>query len=431
MVLFAQDRASRLMAELSGAKVAVGRVDVAAPLPRPRAFAFRTEKVSELLGAPVEAATTERVLGRLGFRLLGRPGALTVEVPSWRGDVEGPADLVEEVARSIGYGEVPAAMPRGAAELAGEAKPAAVEGRVRAALAAVGLDEVLNYSFVSAKVLEVLTPGQRPIAVKNPLSADQAVMTTTRLAGLLENLKRNRNRQVDDVRLYELGRVYRPSTGPGASQPAEETQVLAGVLSGSRSPLQWGKAREPLDFYDLKGAVVQLLEAAGVLDAEYRAAQGGALLHPRSACEVRVGERTLGVLGELHPQVAEALDLPRGIYVFELDFEAIVASANLKRPYRGVPRFPAVLRDLAVVLDDQVPAADVVAAIRAAGGGLVEDVAIFDVYRGSKIPGGKKSLAFAIRYRAADRTLTDEESGKAHALVVERLAARFSAELRA
>lgn len=431
MVLFAQDRASRLLAELCGARVAMGRIDAAAPQPGPRVFAFRRERVSELLGTPVEPAVVDRVLGRLGFKLSGSPGALAVEVPSWRGDVEGPADLVEEVARSIGYGEVPAAMPRGAAELLGEAKPAVVEARVRTALAAAGLDEVLNYSFVPAKVLELLTPGQRPIAVKNPLSAEQAVMTTTRLAGLLENLKRSRNRQVDDVRLYELGRVYRPSSSPGARQPADETRVLAGVLFGSRSPLQWGKPREPVDFYDLKGTVEQVLEAAGAADAVYRLAEGVPMLHPRSACEVRAGDLRLGILGELHPKVAEALDLTREIYVFELDFDAVVAAAKLKRPYRGVPRFPAVLRDLAVILDDKVPAAEVVAAIRASGGGLVEDVAIFDVYRGIKIPSGKKSLAFAIRYRAADRTLTDEESGKAHAQVVERLAARFGAELRA
>jgi phenylalanyl-tRNA synthetase beta chain len=157
------------------------------------------------------------------------------------------------------------------------------------------------------------------------------------------------------------------------------------------------------------------------------------MLHPRSACEVRVGERRLGQMGELHPIAAQALGLPRdpSVFVFELDFEALVAAANPLRPYRGLPRFPAVLRDLAVVLDDKVSAAAVLATIREAGGGLVEDAVLFDVYHGLNIPPGKKSLAFAIRYRASERTLTDEESGKAHAQVVERLASRFGAQLRA
>jgi phenylalanyl-tRNA synthetase beta chain len=432
-VLFAQDRATRLLAELCGATVAVGRVDAAGPERKPRTFALRTARVGELLGAPIAPQTTQAVLTRLGFKLEGGPDTVTVEVPSWRSDVEGPADCVEEVARTLGYHTVPAALPRGAAELPAEPKGAAVEARARSALAAAGLDEVLNYSFVAAKALEVLTPGQPALALKNPLSVDQAVMCTTRIAGLLENLKYSRNRQVEDVRLYELGRVYRPPSDPGARQPAEEHQVLAGVLFGHRASLQWGTPREPVDFYDLKGAVEEVLEGAGIFEASFVPLEGAAMLHPRSACEVRVGERRLGQMGELHPIAAQALGLPRdpSVFVFELDFEALVAAANPLRPYRGLPRFPAVLRDLAVVLDDQVSAAAVLATIREAGGGLVEDAVLFDVYHGLNIPPGKKSLAFAIRYRASERTLTDEESGKAHAQVVERLVSRFGAELRA
>jgi phenylalanyl-tRNA synthetase beta chain len=207
--------------------------------------------------------------------------------------------------------------------------------------------------------------------------------------------------------------------------------MLAGVMYGARAPLQWGEPRAPIDFYDLKGAVEQVLEAACVRGASFAPGAANDVLHPRSACEVRFGGKLLGTLGELHPAAAQKLDLPRGVYVFELDFDALVAAAQLVPQYQAVPRFPAVLRDLAVAVDEAVPAASVEETIRQAGGGLVEEVVLFDLYRGEKIAAGKKSLAFAIRYRASGRTLTDEEANKAHALIVARLSERYGAELRA
>jgi phenylalanyl-tRNA synthetase beta chain len=322
-------------------------------------------------------------------------------------------------------------MPRGAAELLPDPAAQTIEARVRIALAASGLDEVVNYSFVAPKDLEVLSPGEQPIPLKNPLAAEQSVMCTTRLAGLLTNLRRSRNRQVEDVRLYEIGRIYLRPSGGDQRQPANEPRMLAGVMYGARAPLQWGEPRAPIDFYDLKGAVEQVLEAACVRGASFAPGAANDVLHPRSACEVRFGGKLLGTLGELHPAAAQKLDLPRGVYVFELDFDALVAAAQLVPQYQAVPRFPAVLRDLAVAVDEAVPAASVEETIRQAGGGLVEEVVLFDLYRGEKIAAGKKSLAFAIRYRASGRTLTDEEANKAHALIVARLSERYGAELRA
>lgn len=431
MVAFAQDRAAMLLAELCGGTVAKGRVDVHGKLPEPRKFFLRWAKVSELLGTPVPQDETAKILTGLGFKLEARADGADVTVPSWRNDVDGPADCVEEVARSRGFASIPAAMPRGATEIAPESTARAVETRLRMALAAGGFDEVLNYSFVAAKDLEALTPDVRPIALKNPLAADQAVMATTRLAGLLANLRHSLNRQVEDVRLYEIGNTYKPAADPKGEQPADETRVVAGLMAGSRIGLQWSAKREPVDFFDLKGALQNALEAAGVRDASFEPAKGPSLLHPRSACEVKSGGGSLGFLGEIHPSVAQKLDIPRGTLVFELAFDALVAAAKLIPAYKGVPKFPAVLRDLAVVLDDATLASTVEAAIREAGGGLVEDTVLFDVYRGTNIPSGKKSLAYAIRYRAADRTLTDEEINQAHGRIVGALEQQLSATLRA
>lgn len=427
MVAFAQDRAAKLLVELAGARVLRGRVDVYPRPHQPRSFELRLARVSELLGTDVPPETTRRTLAGLGFGLEGEGEKVTVSVPSWRADVEGEADCVEEVARTRGYAGIPAAMPRGAAELPAEPIEREVIARVRSALAASGFDEVLNYSFVSAKVLETLTPGLRPIALQNPIAADLSAMATTRLAGLLGNLRHSRNRQVEDVRLYELGRVYLPTQSDG--QPADEPRVLAGVMFGGRAPLQWATERAPVDFFDLKGVIERILESINARAVEFLPAADASMLHPRSACEVRAGGRRLGLLGELHPSVAATLDLPRGVFVFELVVEPLVAAADLVPQYRPISKYPAVLRDIALVVDNQVAAAAVESEIRAAGE-LVEEVVLFDVYRGEGIAPGKKSLAFAIRYRAAGRTLSEEEINQAHGQVIERLSAKLGAELR-
>ncbi len=427
MVAFAQDRAARLLVELAGAQVLRGRVD-AYPRPyQPRSFELRLARVGELLGMEVPPETTRSTLAGLGFGLEGQGETVRVSVPSWRADVEGEADCVEELARTQGYAGIPAAMPRGAAELLAEPSERAVVARVRSALAASGFDEVLNYSFVSAKDLETLAPGLQPIALQNPIAADMSVMATTRLAGLLGNLRHSRNRQVEDVRLYELGRVYLPTQARG--QPADEPRVLAGVMFGGRAPLQWAAERAPVDFFDLKGAVERILESINAHAVEFLPAADARMLHPRSACEVRAGGRRLGLLGELHPSVAAKLDLPRGVFVFELVVEPLAAAADLVPQYQPVPKYPAVLRDIALVVDEQVAAAAVEAQIRSAGE-LIEEAILFDVYRGEGIGQGKKSLAFAVRYRASGRTLSEEQINQAHGKVIERLSASLGAELR-
>ena len=432
-VRFAQDRAARLFAELCGGTVAEGRVESSKGPVTKRVVPLRFERVGEILGAPVSKETTTRILESLGFHVVADPssGGARVEVPTWRGDVEREVDFVEEVARIQGFASIPASMPRGAASIPSESKDKVVEDRSRLALSGSGYSEVVNYSFVGEKELLAVSPAPKPIALRNPLSAEQSVMRTTLLLGLLQNLGHSLRRQVQDVRLYELGRAYLPQTQEGASQPALEPRLLSGVLFGGRNRMQWGVARQPVDFFDLKGAVEQLLASLGIVGGSYAATADVGPLHPRSACLVSVDGKPLGRLGELHPRVAQALDLPREVFVFELSYDALVAAAQITPTFHGVPRFPAVLRDLAVTLDGAVAAAAVTDEIRSAGEGLVEEAILFDVYRGTNIPEGRKSLAFAIRYRAADRTLTDDEAVKVHERIVKRLAEKFRAELRA
>jgi phenylalanyl-tRNA synthetase beta chain len=207
-----------------------------------------------------------------------------------------------------------------------------------------------------------------------------------------------------------------------------ETLEVAGVLLGRRSPTGWAASADAVDFYDAKAAVEGALAALGIDRARFEAHGGGRWLHPRTSAAILAGEDRLGEVGELHPRVAAAFELPRGVLAFRLSFDALARASRLVPQYRGIPRFPAVLRDLAVVVSEEVQAEAVLAAVREEP--LVEDATLFDVYRGAPIPAGKKNLALAIRYRAPDRTLTDAEADAAHARIVKRLAAVVGAELR-
>ena len=428
----ALDRAAELLGELCGAKAEVrrGRVDVWPSPVRPWSVRLRWQRVPAVLGCDVPPAESRRVLVSLGLAAVREDGeGATFEVPTIRGDLTRECDLIEEIARVRGFDAIPAAPPR-AGKPPLDDRRRQVERRVREALASAGLDEVVNYSFVDPKDLALGARGApRPaLPLVNPLAETQGVMRTCLAAGLLRNVAFNRNRQATDVRLYEIGRVFQPV--PDASQPVREPWRLGAVLVGRRRPLSPGEAAAPVDFFDAKGVVEAVLAAAGIRDATY-APDDAPHLHPRSACVVRRGDVRLGRLGELHPEVAEAFELPRGVFVLELALDRIADAASLVPAYRGVPRFPAVLRDVAMVVAEDVPAARIEQVLAGeAGGGLVEAVELFDVYQGKQVPAGKKSLAWSIRYRAPDRTLTDEEVQKVHGALLAALEAEVGAAVR-
>ena len=436
MVIPAVDRCAALIAELSGGRVRRGVVDeYPRPIPSAR-VGLRWQRPAEVLGMEVPRAEVEGVLSRLGFEEEGAgEGGATFLVPSWRVDISNEEDLIEEIVRTRGYDAIPETLPAIAVETPAEPEEARAVGRIRAALEAAGLCEAVNFSFLSARDLEpfghAVATGDGSgralgVALKNPISADLAVMRTSLVPSLLKNAVANRRQRVEDVRLYEIARVYRPNPEP-REEPSLEPVLVAGVLLGRRHPLGWAVEKDPLDFYDAKSVLSGLLESLGVFRVEWRG-PGESWLHPRrSASLVFLGE-VLGQLGELHPRVAAAFDLPRGVFAFELSLSALLGAARLVPQYRPIPRFPAVLRDLAVVVDEGVLAATVEEVVREEP--LVEGVTLFDVYRGRPLPSGKKNLALAIRYRAKDRTLTDAEADLAHARILERLSKRVGAELR-
>jgi phenylalanyl-tRNA synthetase beta chain len=435
MVIPAVDRCAALIAELAGGTVRPGIVDAHPREVRAPAVRLRWHRPAEILGMDVPAADVRRILAGLGFeeRASDAEGA-TFQVPSWRADVAIEEDLVEEIVRTKGYEAIPETLPHGASDTPAEPREAQAVARARAALEAAGLSEAVNFSFVAARELEpfehhvVTGDGSGRalgIALKNPISADLSVMRTSLVPSLLRNTAHNRRQRIEDVRLYEIASVYHPHDDP-KDRPSAESVEIAGVLVGRRSAVGWAVPGDAVDFYDAKAAAAGVLEALGV-EASWRA-PGGSWLHPRHSATVVAGGDPVGEVGELHPRVADAFELPRGVHAFRLSLEALLRAARLVPQHRPIPRFPAVLRDLAVVVRDDVPSASVEALVREEP--LVASVTLFDVYRGAPLPPGKKNLAFAIAYRAADRTLTDAEADAAHARIVKHLAEALGAELR-
>jgi phenylalanyl-tRNA synthetase beta chain len=439
MVVAAVDRCAALIAELSGGTVRPGIIDVHPVKQKASTVKLRWSRPAEILGMDVARAEARKILKGLGFeeKAHDEKGATWI-VPSWRVDVSIEEDLVEELVRTKGYHAIPETLPRTAIDTPVEALELRAIARIRDALEAAGFAEAVNFSFLAERELEpfehrvVTGDGSGRalgVALKNPISADLSVMRTSLVPSLLKNAVHNRRQRIDDVRLYEMASVYHPHHDP-KDRPTSEAMEIAAVLCGRRSPVGWATgANAPVDFYDAKAAAQGVLEALGV-EARWIAG-GDSWMHPRTSARLQAtdGDEVLGVVGELHPRVAAAFDLPRGVLALRLSLDALLRRAKLVPQYRPIPRLPAVLRDLAVVVKDEVTAASVEALVREEP--LVDRVTLFDVYRGAPLPEGKKNLALAISYRAPDRTLTDAEADAAHAKIVKRLSERVGAELRA
>lgn len=438
MAELAANRCAELIVELAGGRVLPGAIDrYPSPLPQAQIW-VRPARVSALLGTEVSSKEVETWLTALQLeRLDGNPERRLWGVPSWRRDLTREIDCVEEIARLRGYDTIPIEIPKaGVGETAAIAPQLRVKRAARAALSADGFDETLNYSFVAERDVRAMDPAAAPLKVANALTVEQGAMRTSLLPGLLRNLGHNFSRGVRDLRLYELGRIYLAMTDPrhpeGAlAWPAWEPDHLGLAMTGQRAGKSWTGGGEPLDFYDLKGAVEDVLEAMGVSEVRFAHAQI-APLHPASASELLVGGRRAGVLGQIHPLVAEHFEVPQQTFLAELNWHALLEHSTALRTFRGVPRFPAVARDLAFVVDASVPAEKMLQEIRAVDAAkLLEQVTLFDVYRGAPVPEGKKSVAFGLSLRAADRTLTDAEADALCNAVRDRLKSALGAEIRA
>lgn len=416
LVAPAAARAARLIQELTGAAVYAGAVDVYPEPVQPWTVSCRPARVRQVLGADVADEAVRRYLTSLGFSVdtgADDQGAWAVTVPTYRRDVTREEDLIEEVARLYGYDQIPSTLPGGAGAVGGQEPPLPFLDRVRDVLTALGLSEVLTYSFADPAWPDKLNlpaddPRRAAVPLRNPLREDQSRLRTTLVPGLLEAAARNVSRRVTDVHVFEVGAVFAPRQLPLTELPDEPRRI--GILMTGPLPEQWwgGKPRVAT-FYEAKGVVEQLLERLGVAARFEPGAEP--YLHPGRQAAVIAGGHTVGVVGEVHPEVAERFELDgRRVYVAELDADRLAQAESREVRFVPLPRYPAVQRDMALLVPKAVPAAAVVETIRRAGGQLVESVSLFDVYEGPQVEAGQRSLAFSIRLRHRDRTLTDEEA---------------------
>jgi phenylalanyl-tRNA synthetase beta chain len=427
----AAERAAYLLQEHAGGTVCQGMADTYPARLAPQVIDLPAKEIRRLLGVEIPLDEASRVLTALDFKVEKKGDALRVTTPPNRVDVQaGAADLIEEIARVHGYDRLPATLLADSLPEQTGNPDLEREEQVRDRLAAAGLQEVITYSLTTPEREAPLQPGDEYVKLRNPISTERAVMRRTVLAGVLEVAAANLQ-HTDTLKLFEIGPVYLPK--PGEKLP-DEPRRLAIILAGKRSKLFWQEgsagAGPELDFYDLKGIVEGLAGDLHLPNVTYRPATRPAL-HPGQSAELVVEDKSIGSFGVLHPKVAQSFDLGRRtVLAGEFDVEALLTAIPARYAYQSVPRFPAALRDIAVVVEESLIGEQVTKEIIAAGGGLLKRSELFDLYRGPSIPSGTKSLAYALTYQAEDRTLTDKEVDKAHQKIEARLKHVLKAAIR-
>jgi phenylalanyl-tRNA synthetase beta chain len=423
-VIPASLRASALIAELSGGEVAKGAIDCY-PTPLPRSeIRLRLPKVSALLGMRFEQEEVKGVLKRLQIEVRERTGAeWMVLPPTYRGDITREIDLIEEIGRLKGYDHIPVQVPKMWVMPFRKGREEELEERAKDVLVGLGFYEVITFSFISPHALGALRlppddPRLMPLTLLNPLTEAQSVMRTTLLPGLMETARYNLSYKNRDLKIFELRPIYYPRKG---EKLPREHRALTGLVMGTVAGEGWNIPLQEVDFYYVKGCVEQLLAELKTPSPTFIAGDGIPYLHPGKGGVIRLNKAEIGVVGELHPEVAQAFELPPGVLIFELDLPAVADRFWGEIQFTPLPRFPSVARDVAVTVNESMSAGEIMEIIRGVDNRCIESVEVFDFYRGDPIPAGRKGLAFRIRYRMPDRTLTDEETNRFHQGVLERL----------
>ncbi|RQD77250.1 MAG: phenylalanine--tRNA ligase subunit beta [Candidatus Syntrophonatronum acetioxidans] len=432
--LYALDRAAQLIAQLAGGKVVKGVIDEYPSVKENALVDFKPERAQKIIGLDLPASTMKNIFLRLGFKVEGDDSLLKVEVPTRRPDISREEDLVEEVARVYGYEHIKTTLPRGEITQGKKTREQKLTDKAREIITACGLNEAITYSFVSPKIFDQLkleedNPLREVIEMHNPLSEEQRIMRTTLLANLLRVLQYNANRSIYNQGVFELGRVFIPRGKLSEKSLPWERETLALALMGEWGEKNWQQKPLSVDFFLLKGILENLLEGLGISNYLIKPCSFSTF-HPTRCAELVVGEERIGVLGEVHGEVAASFDLEDRVYMAEVDFESLVKHSSLKIEFEPLPRYPAVLRDIAILVKEDILAEDIRQEILRSGGDLVEDIVLFDLYQGEQISEGYRSLAYSIVYRSPDKTLTDEEVNKVHQRIIDSLEKNFEARLR-
>jgi phenylalanyl-tRNA synthetase beta chain len=434
-VLPALNRASSLMSDYAGGQVAAGIVEAAVGQHQPLKIELSVGRINDYLGTALSVGEVHEIFDRLHFTVEAQGATFQVHVPSRRGDITRSVDLIEEIARLYGYDNIPTTLMTGVTTPGALNKEQSVRRLARNLLTGSGLHEAITYSFTHPQQISEF-PGAyktaKPVTLSMPMSEERSTLRTSLIPHLLEVASYNRNRNTDDVAVFEIGKVFVTDEGSLTKLP-DERLMLAILLTGKRQETHWSGKSGDVDFYDLKGVFENVIGYLGMSQSmSYTAAQPDGFHPGRTAhitLETPEGSRIIGTLGQLHPTIQQKKDLA-DTYVLEVEFESLSSYADDNITYSPLPRYPSIGRDLAVVVGRDVQVGELTAKVKEVADSLLESIQVFDIYTGDRLGADKKSVALALIYRTPERTLTDEEVSELHAQVVAALELSFGAELR-
>jgi len=419
LAIEAVNRAVQLVEMLGCGEVVKGMVDCYPNKRESWSLNYSSERINKLLGTSLSDKEMIDIFKLVGVEADGQKAV----IPTFRPDLESEADLAEEIARFYGYDRIETTLAAGTPTVGKKTSKQIVEDIVRDTMVAMGLSEAMNFSFESTKVFDKLLISKddklrQTVTISNPLGEDFSIMRTTPLSGMLESLAINYNRRNPEAGLFELGKVYIPKALPLTELPEEQPVLTIGM---------YGK----MDFYDLKGIVEELTEVLGMRDkVEYSPVKDINYMHPGRCASVCIDKSELGFLGEVHPTVCDNYEIGTKVYVAVIYIDELCENVNFDRIYKSLPKFPAVVRDISMLVKDDVIVKDIENIIKEKGGKLIESIQLFDVYKGKQIQEGFKSVAYNISFRADDRTLTDEEVSSPMKKILKELEEKLGAQLR-
>jgi len=414
----AVDRACELVELLGCGEVVGGMIDVCGTLPKPRTLKLRPEKINAFLGADIDTEYMISTLEKLELKV--NRETMEVTIPTLRLDIESEADLAEEIVRIYGYNNIPSTLMSGVITTGGKNAEQKMEDKIKSILVAEGMYEIMTYSFTSPTIFDKLripadSDKRNVVVITNPLGEENSIMRTTTLSSMMEILARNYNQRNEDAKLFEIAKIYEPIEGEPL--PKETNIVTIGAYGDG-------------DFYALKSSVEELFDILGITDYKFRPETENPTFHGGRCASVYIGGKKAGHIGQAHPMVVKNYGMDCACYLAEISFDAIFENASAVKTYKKLPKYPAVSRDIAMLVDDEVLAGDIYDIIAKAGGKLLTDITLFDVYKGTQIPEGKKSMAYSVTLRAEDRTLTEEEINKVMGKILRSLEANAGAKLR-
>jgi phenylalanyl-tRNA synthetase beta chain len=420
----AMQRATSLLLTIAGG-LAGPVCEITAPhyLPQRQAITLTAKHIDRLLGLRPDTSVVTDILERLGMVVSTREDGWVVTPPSFRFDITHEADLIEEIGRVYGYNRLPSRAPVGVLELLAAPETGITAERIAQLLVDLGYQEAITYSFVEPEFQATVNPGVQPIRLANPISSEMAIMRTSLWPGLLNALRYNLNRQTHRLRLFEHGlRFYLQGT------VIKQEYVISGVLTGECYPEHWDEKPRPVDFYDVRHDIETIVTVAGIaVDCQFVSAEHPAL-HPGQTAVIRRDNRDVGWLGRIHPLIASKYDLDSNTYLFEFEFAAVQGGNPVQ--FQQLSCYPSIRRDLAVVIDENVPAMALRQEVQVSAGALLKEMVIFDVYQGAGIETGRKSIAFGLILQDSSRTLTDDDVEVIVSRVTESLKNKFGAALR-